>query len=518
MLGLRARNCSNGDVLRDEQVVANRKEEVIGSLDSLAARLRTHIGEALATLPKPVPLEEATTSSLDALRAFTTGWKLASTKAAVDHYQRAIAFDPQFAMAYSTLGITYYVTGQTELAAEYSRKAYQLRQRASAREKFFIDYNLDRNATGNLEKALRTLELWAQTYPQDYTPPTLIAGKVTLCTGRYERSIQEGETAIRLNPGFKFPYGGLVFANVFLGRMPQAEDALRRAAARKLDGPDFLILRYYVAFLKGDSAGMEKEARSAIGRQGAEDAMAHHQAMVMAYSGRLPEARAMTRHATDLARQVNDKERAAIYQTGAALYEAHTGNTGPALGRAKEALGLSRGQDVTYGAAYTFAISGDLARAQTLADELNKRFPEDTLVQSIYLPTLRARIALRANDPGKAIADLEVARPYDLAMPGSVFLGYYGGLYPVYVRGEAYLAAQEGVKAAAEFQKILDNRGGAFADPIGALAHLQLARAFVLMGDKAKAKAAYQDFLTLWKRADTQTPVVAEAKAEYARL
>ena len=249
----------------------------------------------------------------------------------MDHYQRAIAFDPQFAMAYSTLGITYYVTGQTELAAEYSRKAYQLRQRASAREKLFIDYNLDRNATGNLEKALRTLELWAQTYPQDYTPPTLIAGKVTLCTGRYERAIQEDEIAIRLNPGFKYPYGGLAFANIFLGRMPEAEDALRRAAERKIDGPDFLIQRYYIAFFKGDSAEMEKQARLAIGRHGAEDAMAHHQAMVLAYSGRLPEARAMSRHATDLAQQTNDKERAAVYQTGAALCEAHTGNTRAAL-------------------------------------------------------------------------------------------------------------------------------------------------------------------------------------------
>jgi tetratricopeptide (TPR) repeat protein len=246
--------------------------------------------------------------------------------------------------------------------------------------------------------------------------------------------------------------------------------------------------------------------------------MAHHRAMVLAYSGRMTEARAMWRHATDLAQQTNNKERAAIYQTGAALCEAHTGNTRAALERAKAALGLSRGQDVTYGAAYTFAISDGLARAQTLADELNKRFPEDTLVQFIYLPTLRARIALQGNNPGKAIAELEVARPYDLAMPGSVFLGYYGGLYPVYVRGEAYLALHQGAKAAAEFKKILDNRGVAFADPIGALAHLQLARAFVSMGDKAKAKTAYQDFLTLWKGADPEIPVVAEAKKEYARL
>jgi eukaryotic-like serine/threonine-protein kinase len=226
----------------------------------------------------------------------------------------------------------------------------------------------------------------------------------------------------------------------------------------------------------------------------------------------------MWRHATDMARQTNDRERAANYQTGAALCEAHIGNARAARERAKAALGLSRGQDVTYGAAYALAISDDPASAQKLADELNKRFPEDTLVQFIYLPVLRARIALRGKDPGKAIAELQITRPYDLAMPGMGFLGFYGGLYPVYVRGEAYLASHQGAEAAAEFQKILDNRSIAYADPIGALANLQLARAFVLMGDKAKAKTAYQDFLTLWKGADPEIPVLAQAQAEYAKL
>ncbi|HEY3836334.1 MAG TPA: serine/threonine-protein kinase [Bryobacteraceae bacterium] len=518
MLGLRARNCGTGDILDDQQAAVNTKEEVVSSLGVLAGRLRTHIGELLPTLPKPVPLEEATTNSLEALQAFTTGWRLPSTTASVDHYQRAIAFDPQFAMAYSTLGITYYVTGQTELAAEYSRKAYRLRERASPREKFFIDYNLDRNGTGNLERALRTLELWAQTYPQDYRPPTLIAGKVTLCTGRYETSIQEAETAIRLNPDFKYPYGGLAFANIFLGRLPAAEDALRRAAERKIDTPDYLSQRYYIAFFKGDRAEMEKQARLAVGRQGAEDAMAHHQAMVLAYSGRMSEARAMWRHATDLARQTNDKERAAIYHAGAALCEAHAGNVAQAREHARAALGLSRDLDVGYAAASTLALSNGGAEAQKLADELNKRFPEDTLAQFIYLPALRARIALLANNPGKAIAELEVTRSYDLAMPGTVFLGYFGGLYPLYVRGQAYLAAHDGAKAAAEFQKVIDHRWIAFADPISVLSHLQLARALVLMGDKAKARVSYQDFFALWKDAGPEVPILSEAKKEYAQL
>jgi eukaryotic-like serine/threonine-protein kinase len=217
VLALRAKNCSSGDILDDEQVVANRKEEVIGSLGPLAGKLRTHIGESLATLQKPVPLEEVTTSSLDALQAYTTGWRLASYRGSVDHYQRAIAFDPQFAMAHATLGINYYNSGQTELAAEYSRKAYQLRQRASQPEKLYIDYNCDRNATGNLEKALRTLELWAHTYPQDARPSALAAGKVTLCTGRYEKSIQEAEIAIRLDPNLRHAYNSLTWRIFFWG-------------------------------------------------------------------------------------------------------------------------------------------------------------------------------------------------------------------------------------------------------------------------------------------------------------
>ena len=499
----------------DEQGVANRKEEVIGALGSPAGKLGLHIGESLATTPKPVPMEEVTTSSLDALEAYTAGWRLASNKGSVDHYQRAIGFDAQFAMAFAVAGITYAGSGQSELGAEYSRKAYQLRQRASDREKLFIDYNYDRNATGNLEKALRTLELWARTYPQDVRAPSLIAGKVSLCTGRYEKVIQQCEIAIRLDPNLRWAYGGLALANILLGRLPQAEDALRRAAERKIDDTNFLVLRYYMAFLKGDPAGMEQQVRLAVGRQGAEDAMAHNQAMVLANSGRLSEARTMWRRAADLEQQTKDKERAATFETGAALCEAHAGNTKAARERVKAALALSRGQDVSYGAAYTLAISGDSAGAQKLADELNQRFPEDTLVQFIYLPTVRASIALQRNDPGKAIAELQIARPYDLAMPGTDFFGFYGGLYPVYVRGQAYLAAHQGAEAAAEFQKILDNRGIAFADPIGALAHLQLARALVLMGDNAKAKTAYQDFLTIWKGADPEIPVLAEARKEY---
>ena len=371
-------------------------------------------------MEKPVPLEEVTTNSLDALKAYTTGSRLPSYAAAVGHYQRAIAFDPSFAMAYAALGINSYNSGQTEKAAAYSRKGYQLRQRASAREKFFIDYNYDRNYTGNLEKALRTLELWAHTYPQDVRPHSLIAGKVTLCTGRYEKTLEESEIAIRMDPDHRHEYNSLTVINIHLGRLPQAEDALKHAAERKIDDTNFLSYRYYIAFLKGDQAGMEQQVRAARGRQGGEDWLAHHQAMVLAYSGRLIEARGMWLHSTDLARQTNDGERAAVYQTGAALTlpkRTCRKQQGSAPVRRGQALDLSKGEDVEYGAAHVLAISGESGAAQKLVDDLNKRFPEDTIVQSIYLPTLRALIALRRSDPRQAIAELQVTLPYDLAMP-----------------------------------------------------------------------------------------------------
>jgi tetratricopeptide (TPR) repeat protein len=321
-----------------------------------------------------------------------------------------------------------------------------------------------------------------------------------------------------MDPDHRHEYNSLTVINIHLGRLPQAEDALKHAAERKIDDTNFLSYRYYIAFLKGDQAGMEQQVRAARGRQGGEDWLAHHQALVLAYSGRLIEARAMWRHAVDLARQTKDRERAAIYQTGAALCEAHVGNSKVARQYAEAALDLSKGEDVEYGAAYVLAISGESGAAQKLVDDLNKRFPEDTIVQSIYLPTLRALIALRRSDPRQAIAELQVTLPYDLAMPGTAFFGYYGGLYSVYVRGEAYLAAHRGAEAVGEFQKILANPGIVFADPIGALAHLQLARAFGSMGETAKAKTAYQDFFALWKGADQDIPFLIEAKRDYAAL
>ena len=279
-----------------------------------------------------------------------------------------------------------------------------------------------------------------------------------------------------------------------------------------------MVQRYDIAFLKGDKAEMEHEVALGQGKSGAEDWISDHEAFVSAYSGRLQEARRMSRRAADLAQQAAQRDRAALYETGLALWEGFFGNAPAARRSAMAARELSKDRDVEYGAAFALALSGDSSRSQTLANDLERRFPEDTSAKFSYLPALRALLALNHREPSKAVELLQIAVPYDLGVPPSSFHGFFGTLYPVYVRGEAYLAAHQGTEAAAEFQKILDHRGIVVSDPIGALAHLQLGRAFALSGEKTKAMTAYQDFLTLWKDADPDIPIFKQAKAEYAKL
>jgi tetratricopeptide (TPR) repeat protein len=305
--------------------------------------------------------------------------------------------------------------------------------------------------------------------------------------------------------------------NLRLDRLTQAADALKRAAERKLEVPEFLVDRYYIAFLEGDQAGMDREIARARGEH-AEDWMSHNQALVLARSGRMREARNMWERAIALAQQAGDSEKAAIYQAAAAVCEAHFENWAGAKERARAALDLAKGRDVEYAAAFALARSGDLSESQRLAADLEKRFPEDTPVQFEYLPTLRALSALAHRAPSDAVERLQRAVPYDLAMPGTLFYGMFGGLYTAYIRGEAFLAAGNAQASAAEFQKVLNHRGIVLADPIGALAHLQLGRVFTLSGEKDRARSAYQDFLTLWKDADRDIPILKKAKAEYAKL
>ncbi len=517
VLGLRATACGSGEVLAEQQVQATRKEDVLNALGQIASKFRTRVGESLTTVEKyDTPLAEATTPSLEAWRAYTAGYKAVTSMgsaAAVPFFQHAIEIDPKFAMAYVLLGRMYGDIGEFALSAESTSKAYDLRDRTSYREKFFISASYDTQVTGNLEKAQQTCELWAQAYPRAMEPHGLLSGIIYPSFGKFETAAEEAQILIRGAPDFPIGYVNLVSNYIALDRNDDAEKTLQRASERKLQSPFFPIQLYTIAFLKDDKTGMEREAAQARGKPGVEDWMSDSESSVLAYSGHLEEARKMSQRAADLARQAGHRETAALYGTDAALQEAFFGNLLPARQRAMSALDLSTSRDVEYAAAFALALLGDSSRSQTLADDLANRFPEDTRVVFTYLPTLHAQLALNHNEPSKAVELLQTAIPYELAARSRAHR-----LYPAYVRGEAYLAARQGREAAVEFQKILDHRGIVFNEPIGALAHLQLGRAYALQDDTAKAKAAYQDFLTLWKDADPDIPILKEAKAEYAKL
>jgi len=522
VLWLRARNCRTGDILGQEQAQAGSKEEVLNALTRIAVQIRARLGESLSTIREhSTPLEQATTPSLEALKAFSAARIAVYTRGsatAIPHLQRAIALDPQFAMAQADLGFYYWGMGQTDLGAEHVRKAYEQRDRVSDRERLFILFLYDRQVTGNLHKELDTLESWAQTYPGDFLPWGLLGGWGTRGTGLYQRGIQASEQALRLNPDATPAYVNLVDHNLGLGRFAEAAAALQRAAERKLEVPLFLVNRYYLAFLAGDEEGMKREIDRARGNLEAEGWLSHNQALVLARSGQMRNARIRWQHTIELAQQTGDREKAAIYRAAEAVCEAHCGNRDRAKEGARAALELGKGRDVEYAAAFALALSGDRSASQTIAEDLAKRFPEDTPVQFEYLPTLRALFALCDQAPSDAIERLQTALPYDLAMPGTAFFAKFGGLYPAYVRGQAYVQAGRGREAAAEFQKVLDHRGIVLADPIGALAHLQLGRALVMSGERDRARSAYDDFLTLWKDADPDVPVLKEAGAEFAKL
>jgi Flp pilus assembly protein TadD len=520
VLGLKAENCRTGDSLAGEQARATGKEQVLAAMDKAAANLRAKLGESLSTVQKfDTPIEQATTPSLEALQAYSLGRQALAAKgdnaAAIPFFQRAIALDPNFAMAYASLGTSYDNLGETSLGTENMRKAYELRERVSEREKFYIESHYHSIVTGDLEKARRTYELWAQTYPRDWLPPDNLGG-IYRILGQYDKRLEENRETLRLDPTSAWSYAYLVYPYLNLDRLEEARATIKEAQSKQLDSPLLRIAQYQLAFLQNDAAGMAQQVSWAAGKSGVEDVLLARQADTAAYFGRLREARDFSRRAVASAQLAEEKEKAASYEAEAALREALFGNAAEGRQRAAAALGLSNGRDVKYAAALALAMTGDASRAQALADDLAKRFPEDTLVQYNYLPTLQGRLALTRNDAPKAIQALETAAPYELGDPTEAFT--FLSLYPVHVRGEAYLAdSQENGKAATEFQKILDHRGVVFNEPIGALAHLGLARAYVLKGDSGKAREAYKDFFTLWKDADSDIPVLKEAKAEYVK-
>jgi eukaryotic-like serine/threonine-protein kinase len=522
VLSLQASNCRTGDVLDAEQVQASRKEDVLNALSQVATTFRARVGESLATVEKhSTPLPEATTPSFEALKAYSTGLAAESSSGmstAVPLYKRAVEIDSQFARAWAALGLAYSVLGESRLSIESTTRAYQLRDRASDRERFFITLMYDRQVTGNLEKAKETLRAWADTYPRDVEARGLLGGFTSQGAGLFDMAIETSLKAIEIDPSTRFPYANLAYSYAHVNRFDAAAATIQQAAQRGIDMPEMALLRFYLAFLKDDGPGMEREAAQTRGKPEAEDWMLQSQSLVQARAGRLELARTLSRRAVDLAQQAGQRERAALYLAGAATWEAFFGNMTEARRTATEALGLSRGRDVEYGAGFALARVGDEPRVQALVRDLQVRFPEDTCARFTYVPTLRALIALREGDPAKADELLQASAPYELAAVGVVFNGFFGGLYPAYVHGEAYRAAGKDTKSAGEFRKIVTHRGIVLGDPVDAMARLQLARGFVRAGDIVKARNAYDDALTVWKTADPDVPAVRQARAEHAAL
>jgi len=514
VIGLKAVNCNTGDVLAEAQEQSVGKEAVLKALDAAAVSLRGKLGESLSSVQRyATPLEEATTPSLEALKAYGEGRKTMVGKgdsaAAVPFFSRAIHLDPKFAMAYAALGNAYSNLAEMGLAADNIRQAYELRGRVSDQERFYIESHYFHFVTGNLEKARRVYEIWAQTYPRDVGPRTNLA-VIYSFLGNYEKSLAMATEAVRISPEDSQNYANLVDAYIFLNRLDQARTTAAEAQSKKLDSPALRLYLYVVAFLQNDAAGMQQQVAWSAGEPGLEDSLLSNEAETAAYAGELQKAREFSRRASASAERAEEKETAASYEVNAALREALFGNAGEARKRSEAALALSTDRDTQYGVALALAFAGDGSRAEARADHLAEQFPEDTAVQYCYLPTIRAFLALGRSDSSKAIEALRPAAPYEL--------GAAGGLYPAYARGQAYLAAGEGTEAAVEFQRVRDQPGVVQNEPIGALVHLGLARAYTLQGDTAKARAAYQDFLTLWKDADPDIPILVAAKAEYAKL
>ena len=512
---LKVVNCANGDLLASTEAHANDKSHVLDALSKAASEMRTKLGESLGTIQKyNTPLEQATTPSLEALQAYSLGWKAvkenADSAAALLLWQRAVQLDPNFAAAYDALGNVQWIG--FALATENTRKAFELRTHVSEREKLIIEGDYYNFVTGNLIKARQAYMLGEQIYPREASFRNGL-GAVYSGLGQYEAGLREHHEAFRLAPYTIF-YRFLINTYLMLNRDEDAAALAREAHGKSLDSSLRSIL-YSLAFYRNDTAEMARQSAAGAGNQSDEDLLLALEADTAAYFGHLRRARELSREASKSAKRAGEDETAAAYEAVAALREDLFGNAIKAAQQVTLARERSGGPDKYYAVALALAYAG--YRSQVLADDFNKSFPENTVVQFNYLPTLRAKLALSHSNAQQALDALEVAAPYELGLP-ALWDYNWPNLYPVYVRGEAYLAVHRGGEAAAEFQKILDHRGIVLNEPIGALAHLQLGRAYTLCGDTAKAKAAYQDFLTLWKDADPAIPILKQAKAEYAKL
>jgi tetratricopeptide (TPR) repeat protein len=516
-IGLKATNCQSGDSLGIVQAEADSREHVLKAVSEATASMREKLGESLSSVKKfDKPLEQATTPSLEALQAFSQGRRTYSNNqpAAIPFFKRAVELDPNFARSYASLGRTYANLGQSKLALENFKKAYELRDRTSDREKFYIASQYYSEVTGELEKGNQQYQMWIEAYPRDFTPHTNLGVNYSYL-GQYDKALEPTKEAIRLEPDEVLPYGNLGEFYMGLNRLDEAKATFDQAHARGLDDPNLRQGIYLLAFLEHDVPGMQQQLAWAAGKPGVEDVFLSTEADTEAYFGRLRKARDVARQAAELARHNGAKETAALWEACQALREAELGDTAQARQLASSAMSADPGRDTQIVAALAFARAGDISQAQALLDKLNSAFPLSTILQDYWLPTIRAMLELDRANGGRAVELSQPSAIYELGNPAPF---QPATMYPIYVRGRAYLLAKNGAAAAAEFQKMLDHRQIAWNFPLGALAHLGLARARAMSGDKAGAKIAYQDFFGIWKDADADIPVLQEAKSEYAKL
>jgi serine/threonine protein kinase/tetratricopeptide (TPR) repeat protein len=519
VIGLDAINCKTGDPLAQEQVTAENKEHILKTLDEAATKLREKLGESLSTVEKfDAPLDQATTPSLEALKALSVGIKTLQEKgsaAAIPSFNHAIELDPNFAAAYGALGISYSNLREPGLANENLQKAYNLRDKVSEREKFRISASYYLLVTGELEKAIQTYELWSQSYPRNSEPFGNLGVDYTYL-GQYEKGIAASLEDLRLNPGSAAAYTNLVGLYAAVNQPDNAKTRYEEAIAHKVDNPFLHGNRYGSAFLENDLAEMQRQVAAAAGKPG-EDVLLSFASDTEGFYGRLANARRLSQRAIDSAHGNDSKETAAAWRMNAALREAEFGNIARARQEITAALAEGPSRDVSVLAALAFARIRDINRADRMAHDLAESFPLNTAINRYWLPAIYASIEIKRGRPTKAREYLESTTQYELGSPLPQFeVG--GSLYPAYIRGEVYLLLQQGKEAATEFQKFLGHRGVALNSPLGALARLQLGRAYALQGNTTQSRAAYQDFFGLWRDGDPDVPILIVAKSEYAKL
>jgi tetratricopeptide (TPR) repeat protein len=521
VLGLRATRCGTGDLLDVEQATAKSKEQVLDSMTEIARRFRLRAGESRQTRQMhDKPLDEVTTASLEALKSFSAGRRATRNESLVvgiPLLKRAIELDPNFALAWASLALGYVNTGQTGPAGDAAKRAYELRNRGSDRERFFIEFTYDRIVTGNLERARQTCMSWAQTYPRDPDAHTMASGLILQGLGDFDTSIEEARKALALDPDMSHAYTNLAYSYFLEGQMQQATNVMAEASARGFNPPEVLVLRYAIAFAAGDTEGMKRAAALAVGKPWAEDWMTQSEALAAADRGQIRLARQLSRKARELAISVGQPERAAGYESGFAVDEALFGYPGEAIRAATEALQVSHARDVEYTAALAFGLAGEVKQSDALRKEIHDRFPEDTVVNRIYLPVLSAVLALDKGDANGSVEDLQATTTGEMAMvgDGSAMLG---NVHSPYIRGEALFRAGRVKEGIAEFQKIVDHPGIRFTDPIGSLAYLQISRGHRLLGDRIHAREAYETFSKRWADADPDVPILKEPQREFHTL